>query len=56
MTPRRANTQQDLFEAGDPPIELSRDQKQRLLPLLQTMLSEIVTPTSKEAGDDEGEF
>ena len=54
MMSRRAHQQRDLFEADDPPVELSREQKHRLLPLLQAMLTEIMTLTSEEeVGDDE---
>jgi hypothetical protein len=51
---KHVNQQPDFFEANDPPIKLSGDQKRRLMPLLQAMLSEIMTPTSEEVGDDEG--
>ena len=55
MQPRRASQQRDLFELNDPPIQVCDQQKQRLVPLVQAMLLEILTPpTSKEVGDDEG--
>jgi hypothetical protein len=55
MSSRRAYQQRDLFEADDPPIELSVQQRLQLLPLVQAMLAEITSPTtSEEVGDDEG--
>jgi hypothetical protein len=55
MQPRRADQQRDLFELNDPPIQLCDQHKQRLVPLVQAMLLEILTPTTnKEVGDDEG--
>lgn len=56
MKSRRADQQRDLFEANDPPIQLCDQHRHRLLPLVQAMLLEILTPTtSKEVGDDEGQ-
>lgn len=50
---RPVHQQRDLFEADDPPIEISFEQRCRLLPLLRAMLTEIMTPTaSEEVGDD----
>ena len=57
MQPRRTDKQRDLFESSDPPIQLCDQHKQRLVPLVQSMLLEILTPTaSKEVGDDEGQL
>jgi hypothetical protein len=54
VKPKRANHQRDLFEASDPPILLCDQHRPRLLPLVQAMLLEILTPTAgKEVGDDE---
>jgi hypothetical protein len=53
--PRHVDRQRDLFELDDPPIQLCGQRKQWLVPLVQAMLLEILTPpTSKEVGDDEG--
>jgi len=50
---RPVHQQRDLFEPDDPPIEISFEQRCRLLPLLRAMLTEIMTPTaSEEVGDD----
>jgi hypothetical protein len=46
----------DLFEKSDPPMIMLPDQRQQLVPLIQSMLIEIVTTSSaakKEVGDDE---
>jgi hypothetical protein len=57
MQARCADQQRDLFDVNDPPIQLRDPHKQRLLPLVQAMLLEILTPTtSKEVGDDEGQL
>lgn len=57
MRPRSADGQRDLFDVNDPSIQLRDPHKQRLLPLVQAMLLEIVTPKmSKEVGDDEGQL
>jgi hypothetical protein len=57
MRPRCATQQRDLFDVNDPPIQLRDPHKQRLLPLVQAMLLEILTPTtSKEVGNDEGQL
>jgi hypothetical protein len=57
MRRRRTDQQRDLFDASDPPIPLGDPHKQRLLPLVQAMLLETLTPTtSQEVGDDEGQL
>lgn len=57
MWPRCADQQRDLFERNDPPIRLCEQQKRRLLPLVETMLLEILMPTnSKEVSDDKGQL
>ena len=57
MQPRHACQQRDLFELNDPPVQLCDQHKQRLVPLVQAMLLEILTPTaSKEVGNDEDQL
>jgi hypothetical protein len=57
MQPRHAGQQRDLFESNDPPVQLCDQHKQRLVPLVQAMLLEILAPTiSKEVGDDEDQL
>jgi hypothetical protein len=57
MRRRRTDQQRDLFDASDPPIPLGDPHKHRLLPLVQAMLLETLTPTtSQEVGDDEGQL
>jgi hypothetical protein len=57
MQARRADQQRDLFELNDPPIQLCDQHRQRLVPLVQAMLLEILTPMiSKGVGDDEGQL
>ena len=57
MWSRYADQQRDLFELNDPPIRLCEQQKRRLLPLVETMLLEILMPTDcKEVSDDEGQL
>ena len=57
MQPRCAGQQRDLFELNDPPVQLGDQHKQRLVPLVQAMLLEILAPTtSKEVGDDEDQL
>lgn len=52
---RPAHKQRDLFDADEPLIEISFEQRRQLLPLLQVMLTEIMTLiASKEVGDDQG--
>jgi hypothetical protein len=54
MPPRHAGHQRDLFELNDPAVQLCDQHQQRLVPLVQAMLLEILAPTtSKEVGDDE---
>ena len=54
MRSRSAYRQRELFEEDKAPIELSPDLKQRVLPLLQAMMSEIVTPSARvEVDNDE---
>ena len=54
MKPRSAYRQRELFEADKVPIELPPDLKQRVMPLLQAMMSEIMIPTAKvEIDNDE---
>ena len=54
MRSRSAYRQRELFEEDKAPIELSPDLKKRILPLLQAMMSEIVTPTARvEVDNDE---
>jgi hypothetical protein len=57
MRARHADRQRDLFELNNPPIQLCDQYKQRLVPLVQAMLLEILVPTiSKEVGDDKGQL
>jgi len=56
VQPKCADRQRDLFGLNDPPVQLCVQIKQQLVPLVQAMLLEILTPTtSKEVGDDEAQ-
>jgi hypothetical protein len=56
MKAMRTEQQRDLFEVNDPPIILCEQHKHRLLPLVQAMLLEILTPVAnKEVSHDEGQ-
>lgn len=56
VQPKCSDQQRDLFELNDPPVQLCVQIKQQLVPLVQAMLLEILTPpTSKEVGDDEAQ-
>ena len=54
MRSKSAYRQRELFEADEVPVELPPDLKQRVMPLLQAMMSEIMTPNIKvEIDNDE---
>ncbi len=54
MRSRPAHRQRELFEADEVPHDLPLDLKQRVLPLLQAMMTEIMTPTPRvEIDNDE---
>jgi hypothetical protein len=57
MRSRSAHRQRELFEEDKAPIELSPDLKRRVLPLLQAMMIEILTPTARvEVDSDEDQL
>ncbi len=47
----------DLFEPNKPPVILDRDDRLKLVPLVQVLLTESLTPppptSTEEAGDDQ---
>jgi hypothetical protein len=49
--------QRDLFEPNKPPVILDRDDRLKLVPLVQALLTESLTPppptSTEEAGDDQ---
>jgi hypothetical protein len=58
MKPVLIRPQRDLFENAGPPVAVPDDQKQRLVLLIQALLSEIASAplrglTKQENGDDE---
>lgn len=53
MRSRSAYRQRGLFEEDEAPIELSPDLKRRVLPLLQAMMSEIMTPIARAEVDND---
>ena len=53
MTRKPANHQPDLFEEEEPPVRLTRAQKDSLARLVEALLIEIAAaPSVGEAGDD----
>ena len=55
--PHRPNRQRDLFEPDKPPVILAAGDRLKLMPLVQALLTESLTPppptSTEEAGDDQ---
>ncbi len=55
--PNRHRRQRDLFEPDKPPVILAADDRLKLMPLVQALLTETLNPprlaSTEEGGDDQ---